>query len=124
MSGITGRNTKPEVIVRRYLHSRGLRFRLHGRRLPGTPDLLLHKYRAAVQVHGCFWHRHKNCRFAYIPKSSRAFWTAKFEANVARDQRQRRALARLGWRVFIIWECQTRQTKRLEALYNSIVRER
>jgi len=86
--------------------------------------LVLRKYRAAVLVHGCFWHRHKKCRFAYTPKSNGVFWATKFAVNVERDERQRRQLIRLRWRVFIIWECQVWQPRRLEALYGSIVRER
>lgn len=86
--------------------------------------MVLRKHRAAVLVHGCFWHRHKRCKFAYTPKSNREFWTTKFAANVERDERQRRQLIKSGWRVFIIWECQARQPGYLEKLYLSIVRER
>lgn len=124
MSGITGRNTKPEIAVRSYLHRRGLRFRLHSRGLIGTPDVVLKSLRVVVLVHGCFWHRHRNCRFAYTPKTNQEFWTKKFEANVARDARQRRDLAKAGWRVFVVWECQARGSKYLENLYRAIVRER
>ena len=110
MSGIRGRDTSPELIVRRYLHSKGFRFRLHVRNLPGRPDLVFPKYRAAVFVHGCFWHRHDGCRLAYSPKSRREFWETKFRMNVERDQRTRAQIRKLGWRVFIVWECGLRKT--------------
>lgn len=105
MSGIGGRDTSPELIVRSHLHRAGLRFSLHARDLPGRPDLVLPKWNAVVFVHGCFWHRHPGCQFAATPKSNRAFWTTKFEANVARDERNIRELRRLGWRVRVVWEC-------------------
>jgi DNA mismatch endonuclease (patch repair protein) len=105
MSGIRGRDTKPELIVRSFLHRAGLRFRLHAK-LPGKPDLVLAKHRTAVFVHGCFWHRHEGCRFATTPKTSAAFWRDKFAANVRRDTRVQQQLEELGWRVLVIWECQ------------------
>jgi DNA mismatch endonuclease (patch repair protein) len=105
MSGIKGRDTQPEVIVRSFLHRAGLRFRLHDRKLPGRPDIVLARYKTAILVHGCFWHRHQGCRFCYMPKSNRAFWKAKFAANVERDARKARELRRAGWRVITIWEC-------------------
>ena len=108
MAGIRGRDTAPERAVRRIAHRMGLRFRLHRKDLPGRPDLVFPKHRLAVFVHGCFWHRHRGCRYAYTPKSRVAFWTAKFSANVARDQRQETALRALGWQVLVIWECETR----------------
>ena len=106
MSGIRGRNTKPEVMVRRALHAAGLRFRLHRRDLPGVPDIVLPRWRAVVFVHGCFWHRHPGCRYATTPATNRAFWARKLSQNVLRDARQLRALRQLGWRVFVLWECQ------------------
>jgi len=106
MANIRSRDTKPERMVRSQLHSLGLRFRLHRRDLPGTPDILLPKYRLAVFVHGCFWHRHTGCRYASNPKTRVEFWTRKFESNVARDRRVRRQLQRLGWKVAVIWECE------------------
>lgn len=108
MSRIKGRNTKPELIVRRIAHGLGFRFRLHRRDLPGSPDLVFPRYQAVVFVHGCFWHRHDGCRYAYRPKSSIPFWTKKFEENVARDVRSERALRDLGWRVLVIWECEAK----------------
>lgn len=108
MSRIRGRDTGPEILVRRVAHGLGFRFRLHRRDLPGRPDLVLPRYRAVVFVHGCFWHRHEGCRYAYEPKSRVGFWTTKFRENIARDGRNEAALRALGWRVLIIWECETR----------------
>ena len=108
MAGIRGRDTTPECMIRRIAHRMGLRFRLHHKDLPGRPDLVFPKHRLVVFVHGCFWHRHQGCKYAYTPKSRVAFWTEKFAANVARDARQKAALRALGWRVLVIWECGTR----------------
>lgn len=120
MSGIRGKNTKPELVVRSYLHRSGLRFRLHAS-LPGKPDLVLPRYRAAVFVHGCFWHRHKGCRFTTTPASNAKFWAKKFVDNVRRDAHVRRQLAQLGWRVLVIWSCELNEHK-LRALANKIKR--
>lgn len=106
MSRIRGRDTKPEVAVRSVLHELGFRFRLHRKDLPGRPDIVLARHRAVMFVHGCFWHRHARCRFAYSPKSNIAFWSQKFRSNVIRDRRDRRRLRKLGWRVVVIWECE------------------
>jgi DNA mismatch endonuclease, patch repair protein len=106
MSGIRGRDTRPELKVRRFLHRAGFRYRLHAYLLPGKPDLVLPRYHAVVFVHGCFWHRHRGCRFAYLPKSREAFWRAKLEGNAVRDARVAESLRRSGWRVFVVWECE------------------
>ena len=108
MARIRGRDTAPELAVRRIAHRMGLRFRLHRKDLPGRPDLVFPKHRLAVFVHGCFWHRHEGCRHASTPKSRVVFWTEKFAMNVARDSRQEAALKDLGWRVLVIWECETK----------------
>ena len=121
MSGIRGKNTKPELVVRSYLHRSGLRFRLQSR-LPGKPDLVLPKYRAAVFVHGCFWHRHEGCRFTTTPASNAKFWAKKFADNVRRDAHVRRQLAQLGWRVLVIWSCELNERK-LRALASKIKRQ-
>lgn len=105
MSGIRGRHTKPELFVRSFLHRAGLRFRLHGK-LPGKPDLVLPKYRTAVFVHGCFWHRHEGCHYATTPANNAEFWREKFAENVARDARVQRRLMEHGWRVEVVWSCQ------------------
>jgi len=106
MSRIRGYDTTPEKAVRSYLHRAGYRFRLHVKDLPGSPDIVLPKWKTVVFVHGCFWHRHLGCLKAYTPKSNVEFWTAKFQANVGRDIRKSRELKRLGWRVLVVWECQ------------------
>jgi DNA mismatch endonuclease (patch repair protein) len=108
MARIGQKNTAPEIAVRRVLYSLGVRFRLHRRDLPGTPDVVLPGRRLALLIHGCFWHRHAGCHFAYTPKSRLEFWSAKFDRNVDRDREVERALAELGWRVHVIWECETR----------------
>lgn len=105
MAGIKGTNTKPELLLRRALHARGFRFRIHEKRLPGKPDIVLPKWRVAIQVHGCFWHRHEGCTKASNPGTNVAFWQEKFAANVARDQEKVEALLAMGWRVLIVWEC-------------------
>lgn len=121
MSGIQGKNTKPELLVRKYLHGRGLRFRLHTKELPGRPDLVFPKFKAVVFVHGCFWHRHSGCKYATTPSSRVHFWTNKLSANVARDSYQIAALGRLGWHVLVIWECELREgMMRLDLLYSEI----
>lgn len=120
MSRVRGKDTKPELIVRRALHALGLRFRLHRRDLPGKPDIVLPRHRLAVFVHGCFWHRHPCCRLASTPKSRTGFWEAKFAANVARDAKNRSALEAESWRVFTIWECETRRAAELEARLASL----
>lgn len=119
MRGIKGGNTAPELIVRSHLHRAGLRFRLHGSDLPGRPDIVLPRWNAVVLVHGCFWHRHAGCKYATTPASNVRFWKKKFEANVERDARTRRALRSLGWRVFIVWECRT-SPRRLDTLLKRI----
>jgi len=108
MSRIKGIDTKPEVCVRSLLHRLGYRFRLHRRELPGRPDIVMPKYKTVIFVHGCFWHRHDACKYAYVPKSRNEFWERKFEENVERDKRNRESLKRMGWSVEIIWECETR----------------
>jgi len=105
MSGIRGKDTKPELAVRSFLHRAGMRFRLHAK-LPGKPDLVLPRYRTVVFVHGCFWHRHEGCRYATTPASNAGFWQEKFTGNVRRDERVKRQLEEEGWRVETVWACQ------------------
>jgi DNA mismatch endonuclease (patch repair protein) len=119
MGRIRGRNTGPEMIVRRLLYALGYRYRLHARELPGKPDIVFRSRQIAVFVHGCFWHRH-NCGLAYVPKTRPEFWHRKFQGNVARDKRTKRALEAAGWRVIIVWECQLSD---LPALSKSLARE-
>lgn len=113
MRRITAKDTKPELIVRRLLHSLGYRYRLHRSDLPGRPDIVFPGRHKAIFVHGCFWHRHPNCTKAYTPKSRIGFWTKKFEENIARDARNQSELRARGWNVLIIWECETSETKML-----------
>lgn len=113
MSRIKGKDTAPEMLVRRTLHAMGYRFRLHCRSLPGRPDIVLPKHRVALFVHGCFWHRH-GCKFSYTPKSRVAFWQTKFNQNVERDRKVFRALKSLGWKVVTIWECETKSQSQVE----------
>ena len=115
MSRIKGRNTKPELAVRSLLHRMGYRFRLHRADLPGKPDIVLSRYRTVIFVHGCFWHRHKDCRFAYTPKSRTEFWLKKLEPNVIRDIQVKSDLELLGWRVITLWECELRDMDQLAA---------
>lgn len=106
MSRIRGKDTRPELVLRRAIHASGLRYRLHGRKIPGSPDLVFPKYGAVVFVHGCFWHQHAGCKSAHIPKSNSEFWDLKFKLNKERDRRNARELRVLGWRVAVVWECQ------------------
>lgn len=106
MSRISSKNTRPEILVRSFLHKAGFRFRLHDKRLPGHPDIILPKYKTVIFVHGCFWHRHKACQYAYIPKTRVNFWEEKFKINIARDNRNQSELGALGWKVLVIWECE------------------
>jgi DNA mismatch endonuclease (patch repair protein) len=106
MSRVKGKNTKPEMIVRSLCHEMGLRFRLHRRDLPGTPDLVFPKHRLCIFVHGCFWHRHIGCKYASTPKSQKKFWLEKFDSNIKRDFQNINKLKLLDWRVEVIWECE------------------
>ncbi len=121
MAGIKGRDTKPEMAVRSYLHAAGLRFRLHDKRLPGRPDIVLPRHRTVVFVHGCFWHRHPGCRYATTPASRHEFWSTKFSANEERDRRDVAALEKLGWKVIKVWECETRSLESIDQLFWRVV---
>jgi DNA mismatch endonuclease (patch repair protein) len=128
MSRVRGKDTKPEMLVRRLVHAAGYRYRLHVRNLPGKPDLVFSARRKVVFINGCFWHRHRNCALARLPKSRTEFWTEKLERNKARDDRNVAALRDLGWDVLTVWECEIRDPaavmRRLEAfLDNSSVAE-
>ena len=120
MSGIRGKNTKPELLVRKYLHAHSIRFRIHRRDLPGNPDIVMPKLKTCIFVHGCFWHRHQGCRYATIPKTRSEFWAYKFAQNVARDVRSTMALEHLGWTVITIWEC---ELKELEATMAAVLQK-
>ncbi|GJE53069.1 Very short patch repair protein [Methylobacterium tardum] len=114
MSAIRGRDTKPELVVRKILRELGVGYRLHRKDLPGKPDISMSGRRKIIEVRGCFWHRHPGCRFAYEPKSRQEFWTRKFASNVERDERNDRALRDRGWQVLTIWECETAQGTSLQ----------
>lgn len=115
MARIRGKNTRPELIVRKLVFALGYRYRLHVRDLPGQPDLVFSKRRKVILVHGCFWHLHSPCSIARLPKSKLDFWGPKLEGNKARDKRNRLALGKGGWKVLTIWECQLKDTSHLEA---------
>jgi DNA mismatch endonuclease, patch repair protein len=124
MSEIRSKDTKPELIVRKYLHAQGFRYRLNVNSLPGTPDLVLPRWRTVVFVHGCFWHRHAGCRFAYTPKSRTDFWQKKFEQNIHRDEAAIWALEKAGWHVIVLWECALKNNRDQAALAELAVKIR
>jgi DNA mismatch endonuclease (patch repair protein) len=123
MARIGPRNTAPELAVRKLLHRMGYRFRIHRRDLPGTPDVVLPGLRTIFLIHGCFWHRHAGCRLAYTPKSRVDFWLKKFAANVARDQEVCARLEQDGWRVCVVWECETREIQQLTQRLRRVLRQ-
>ena len=123
MSRIGGKNTKPELIVRSLLHRMGYRFRLHVADLPGTPDIVLPRHGKVVFVHGCFWHGHKGCKRAKRPATHKSFWNQKIDGNIKHDRKVRQDLRRLGWRVFTVWQCQTRDLDRLHRKLNAFLGE-
>ena len=112
MQRIRGRDTAPELAVRRLLHQMGLRFRLHVASLPGTPDIVLPRHRSVIFVHGCFWHRHPRCKRSFLPATRQEYWRDKFERNKSRDRRVQKLLKKEGWKVLIVWECQTTRPRR------------
>ncbi len=124
MSCIKGKNTKPEEIVRKYLFSKGLRYRKNDKKLPGTPDIVLPKYKTVIFVNGCFWHGHEGCRYFVVPKTNTEFWVNKIGTNKQRDNREINELQTLGWKVIVVWECQLKKNCRditLLQILNSII---
>lgn len=113
MGRVRNKNTAPETAVRRALHALGYRFRLHGKHLPGTPDIVLARHRTAVMVHGCFWHGHEGCRRAKLPETRREFWESKINRNIARDVAAIAELEELGWRPLVVWECELKDDEAL-----------
>ena len=113
MGKVRGKDTKPEIVVRKIIHSLGFRFRLHRKDLPGCPDLVFASKRKVIFVHGCFWHRHKRCKRATTPQTHADFWQSKFAANVSRDRRNLNALTKAGWESLIVWECSLKHVERL-----------
>lgn len=116
MKKVARESTKPELVVRRWLHGQGFRFRVNQKGLPGRPDIVLRRHNAVIFVHGCFWHAHEGCRFSKIPATRSGFWIKKFDANRERDARKEGQLLQAGWRVAIVWECATRNNDREEHL--------
>ena len=130
MSRIAGKDTKPEELVRKYLFSKGFRYRKNVRKLPGTPDVVLPKYRTVIFVNGCFWHGHEGCKYFVWPKSNAEFWRQKIETNISRDRRKEAQLRDMGWNVMIVWECELHPSKkqatleRLESQLRQILEKR
>ena len=123
MSAIKSKNTKPEIAVRKLLHSMGYRFRLHRKDLPGSPDIVLPKYKTVIFVHGCFWHRHKDCKYATTPKTREEFWNNKFRSNVERDLEVQENIKNIEWRSVVIWECETKDIENLRGKIIDIFNE-
>lgn len=124
MSHVTGKETKPEIMVRKYLFARGLRYRKNVKQLPGTPDIVFPKYKTAVFVNDCFWHGHKGCKYSHLPSTNLEYWEKKIADNLERDERKTRKLEKLGYRVLIVWQCQLKpniKIETLETLYHNIV---
>jgi DNA mismatch endonuclease (patch repair protein) len=121
MSCIKGKGTKPEEFVRKYLFSQGFRYRKNDKRLPGTPDIVLPKYKTVIFVNGCFWHGHAGCKYFVWPKNNEEFWKKKIEANIFRDQKKTKALEEQGWKVIVVWECELK--KDAELALSKIVNE-
>lgn len=121
MSRIKGKDTKPEILVRKYLHKQGFRFRLHDKKLPGKPDIVLPKYKTVVFVHGCFWHGHKGCKYFVVPKTRTKWWLEKIEGNKSRDKKAFKELKKIGLRVIEVWECKLKYEnfKRKLSMYPS-----
>jgi len=127
MSRIKGKNTKPEEIVRKYLFSKGFRYRKNDKKLPGTPDIVLPKYKTVIFVNGCFWHGHKDCRYFVVPKTNTDFWLNKINTNIERDKRKQEALKELGCNVIVVWECELKKQTReltLKTIMDQILKHR
>ena len=120
MSRIKGKNTKPEEIVRKYLFSKGFRYRKNDKRLPGTPDIVLPKYKTLIFVNGCFWHGHEGCRYYVIPQTNTNFWVNKINTNIQRDEKKSSELSESGWNIIVIWECQLKKDL-IENTLNSLI---
>lgn len=121
MSRIKGKDTKPEMLVRKFLHANGYRYRLHVKDLPGKPDIVLSKYKTVIFVHGCFWHGHKGCKYFTIPKTKSDWWEAKINGNIENDVKAERILKKNGWRIITIWTCELKP-KKVEAQLNKLLK--
>ena len=124
MSRVRSKDTSPELRVRSQMHRKGYRYRLHVGKMAGSPDIVMARHRAVIFVNGCFWHRHPGCRYSSTPKTNADYWLRKFERNVARDKKAHAALRREGWKVLVVWECQTQDSFGLADLLNDILPER
>lgn len=122
MAAIKSKNTKPEILVRRLLHSMGYRFRLHAKNLPGKPDIVLPKYKTVIFVNGCFWHRHEGCKYASTPTSNVDFWNAKFKENTSRDSQKNALLKEAGWKVIVVWTCEIKNIDILKTRLHSLLK--
>ncbi len=120
MSQIKGKNTKPEVLTRKFLHANGFRFKLHDKKLPGKPDIVLPKYKTVIEIQGCFWHGHTNCKYFVLPKSNKVFWRNKISDNIKRDIDNEIKIKELGWNLIIIWECELKNEK-MDATLKSLI---
>lgn len=118
MSRIKGKNTKPEMLVRKYLHAQGFRYKLHDKTLPGKPDIVLPKYKTVILIHGCYWHKHTDCKYFVVPKTRTDWWLNKINRNVENDAKALSELERLGWKIIIIWECDLKPAKIKETIAN------
>lgn len=123
MAAIRGKDTKPEILVRKFLFSKGLRYRLNNRKLPGSPDIVLKKYKTVIFVDGCFWHGHEGCKYFRLPKSNTSFWETKITRNIERDKETTQALTALGWKVIRIWECELRNKSNRKAALNKLLND-
>ena len=125
MSHVKGKNTKPEIMVRKFLFEHGYRYRLHRKDLPGKPDIVLPKYKTAIFINGCFWHGHKDCKYFTLPETNSEFWRSKIDSNIKRDKESHEELSKLGWKVIDIWQCNLKKDKvqTLENLIKSIKNE-
>jgi len=121
MSLIKSKNTSPELIVRKWLHAQGFRFRIHKKNLPGTPDIVLPKHNLIVFINGCFWHQHPGCKRASLPKSNKEYWIPKLEKNIANQRIASKQLCLAGWRVLILWECEIRNSNKYQSLLRSFL---
>ena len=125
MSRIKGKDTKPEMLVRRFLHANGYRYRLHDKKLPGKPDIVLPKYKTVIFVHGCFWHGHTNCKYYVVPKTRKDWWLNKINGNIANDTKAIKALKKEGWKIINLWECNLKLAKvknTLARLFTSLLK--
>jgi DNA mismatch endonuclease (patch repair protein) len=122
MSMIRGKNTKPEMLVRKFLHAKGYRYKLHDKKLPGKPDIVLPKYRTVIFVHGCFWHGHTNCKYFVVPKTRTQWWTDKINRNKANDEKAIKALKKDGWKIINVWECDLKTVK-VEKTLNTLIKK-